>query len=92
MLTKLKVGIVLTIVLSLLALGSSCSKDATNDALTTNDSAATGKAYTSGDGSAHMCYATTCALRLPRTFDTSLIRFADRRIRGPVYRRRHRRQ
>ena len=43
MLTKLKVGFVLTIVLSLLALGSSCSKAPTNETVATNDSAATGK-------------------------------------------------
>jgi hypothetical protein len=71
MLTKLKVGLVLTIVLSLLALGSSCSKAPTNDAVTTNESAGTGKAYTPGDGSVTGAIAYNGTPPAPKKIDTS---------------------
>ena len=47
---QLKVGTILTIVLSLLVIGSSCSKSP-DVAPPTNDAGSTGVAYTAGDGS-----------------------------------------
>lgn len=68
---QLKVGIVLTIVLSLLALGSSCSKTPTNDAAQINDSAATGIPYTPGDGSVAGAIAYNDTPPAPKKIDTS---------------------
>jgi hypothetical protein len=72
MLTKLKVGFVLTIVLSLLALGSSCSKAPTNDTAATNDAATTtGKPFTPGDGSITGAIAFNGTAPAPKKIDTS---------------------
>jgi hypothetical protein len=68
---QLKVGTVLTIVLSLLAFGSSCSKPATNDAVTTNESATAGTPYTAGDGSVTGAIAYNGAAPAPKKIDSS---------------------
>src|SRR5688572_24778621 len=47
MFKQMRVWFVLTIILSLLALGSSCSKQATNDAETSPGASTTGKTYAS---------------------------------------------
>lgn len=67
---RLKAGIVLTIVLSLLAIGSSCSKGPTNDAAT-NDAATTGKAFTPGNGSVTGAIAYNGTPPAPKKIDTS---------------------
>jgi hypothetical protein len=71
MLTKLKVGFVLTIVLSLLALGSSCSKPATNETAATNDTGAAGKPFKPGDGSITGAIAFNGTAPTPKKIDTS---------------------
>jgi len=71
MLTKLKVGFVLTIVLSLLALGSSCSKAPTNETAATNDTGAAGKPFKPGDGSITGAIAFNGTAPAPKKIDTS---------------------
>ena len=70
--TKLRVGIILTIVMSLTALGSSCSKAPTNDAVT-NEAASTGKAYApkADDGSVTGVIAFNGVAPAPKKIDTS---------------------
>jgi hypothetical protein len=68
---QLKVGTILTIVLSLLAFGSSCSKAPTNDAVTTNDTATAGTPYTAGDGSVTGAIAYNGAAPAPKKIDSS---------------------
>jgi hypothetical protein len=68
---QLRVGIILTIVLSLLAIGSSCSKAPTNDTATGTDAPATGPAYTAGDGSVTGAIAFNGAAPAPKKIDAS---------------------
>jgi len=68
---QLKVGTILTIVLSLLAFGSSCSKAPTNDAVTTNDTATAGTPYTAGNGSVTGTIAYNGAAPAPKKIDSS---------------------
>lgn len=70
MLKTLKVGAVLTIVLSLLALGSSCSKGPTND-VTTNETAPAGTPYNPGNGSVTGAIAYNGAPPAPKKIDSS---------------------
>lgn len=68
---QLKLGVALTIVLSLLALGSSCSKPATNEAGTTNDTATAGTPYTAGSGSVTGAITFTGTAPAPKKIDSS---------------------
>lgn len=68
---QLKVGIILTIVLSLLAIGSSCSKSPEGVAPPTNEAASTGVAYTAGDGSVTGAIAYNGAAPAPKKIDSS---------------------
>lgn len=68
---QLKLGVALTIVLSLLALGSSCSKPATNEAGTTTDNATAGTPYTAGSGSVSGTISFTGAAPAPKKIDSS---------------------
>lgn len=67
---QLKLGVALTIVLSLLALGSSCSKAPTNETAATNESAA-GPAYTPGNGSVTGTITYNGAAPAPKKIDSS---------------------
>ena len=67
---QLKLGVLLTIVLSLLALGSACSKAPTNDTVT-NESAAAGVPYTPGSGSVTGAIAYNGAAPAPKKIDSS---------------------
>ncbi|HEU4477562.1 MAG TPA: carboxypeptidase regulatory-like domain-containing protein [Pyrinomonadaceae bacterium] len=68
---QLKLGVVLTIVLSLLALGSACSKAPTNDSVATNESAQTGTPYTAGNGSVTGAIAYNGVAPAPKKIDSS---------------------
>lgn len=68
---QLKLGVALTIVLSLLALGSSCSKPATNEAGTTTDTATAGTPYTAGSGSVTGAITFNGAAPAPKKIDSS---------------------
>jgi len=68
---QLKLGVALTIVLSLLALGSSCSKPATNDAGAANETATAGTPYTAGSGSVTGAITFTGAAPAPKKIDSS---------------------
>jgi hypothetical protein len=68
---QLKLGVALTIVLSLLALGSSCSKPATNEAGPANETATAGTPYTAGSGSVTGTISFTGAAPAPKKIDSS---------------------
>jgi len=68
---QLKLGVLLTIVLSFLALGSACSKEPTNDSAATNESAAAGVPYTPGSGSVTGAIAYNGAAPAPKKIDSS---------------------
>jgi hypothetical protein len=77
---QLKVGTILTIVLSLLALGSSCSKAPTNETAATNDTGAAGKPFKPGDGSITGAIALTAPLRRRRKLIPQQILFVGKLI------------
>jgi hypothetical protein len=72
MFKQMRVWFVLTIILSLLALGSSCSKAPTNEAETNSGASTTGKPYTKGDeGTVTGAIAYNGTPPAPKKIDTS---------------------